>query len=644
MKRAAIYVFYDKDGYVDRYVEYYLNDLVKNVDLLVVVCNGKISAEGRRVLKQYSDHVFARENKGFDIAAYRAGMQYIGWDKLQDYDELILANDTVYGPIYPFHEMFDEMDKRELDFWGITRHYKVKANPYNCEYGYIPEHIQSYFMAFRKSLLGCYEFIRYWKNLPSIKTYKDAVGKHECRFTKYFSDMGFKWDTYIDTDDLKDGNPQPNIVYAKELIKNRRNPICKRRLFFQDYDWMLANTVGQSAIDAFEYIHDYTTYDTDMIMENLLRVYNQSDIAECLHFNYILPSDMSDEAAAESVIKKKKVALVMHIHYPDQLNMDIRYVSAMPESADVYLVTNSEEKKEAIEQAFSEMSFHHFEIRVTQNRGRDIGSLIVGVKDVIDNYEYVCFVHDKKTSQLNPGSVGEAFAYKCLENTLYNQNYVYNIINTFERNPKLGLMSPPGPNHADFFSSLGNEWGNEKNFKYVTELKAELGLHVDINEDKSHLSPLGDYFWFRVKAFKPLFAKNWEYEDLPEEPIGVDGTLLHALERIHSFVAQEMGYYSAHVMVDRFARIEITNMQHYLRGVNTALYKKAGVRTDALGVYNYISELGKLQKEFDHAIEIIHYNEKVMKERAEIIDQLHNSTSWKITAPIRMVKSLLTGK
>ena len=43
----AIYFFYDKDGIVDGYVDYFLEDLKKNLDRLIVVCNGKLTSEGR---------------------------------------------------------------------------------------------------------------------------------------------------------------------------------------------------------------------------------------------------------------------------------------------------------------------------------------------------------------------------------------------------------------------------------------------------------------------------------------------------------------------------------------------------------------------------------------------------------------------
>ena len=87
-----------------------------------------------------------------------------------------------------------------------------------------------------------------------------------------------------------------------------------------------------------------------------------------------------------------------------------------------------------------------------------MSSVLVGVKDVIMDYDYVCFVHDKKTAQLSPGSLGDSFGYKCWKNTLYNKEYVYNVLQTFEENERLGMLVPPAPNHGPFYRTLGDEW------------------------------------------------------------------------------------------------------------------------------------------------------------------------------------------
>lgn len=64
MKRLGIFFFYEKNGDVDDFITYYLADLAKNLTDLVVVCNGKLSAQGRAAFSQFTDNIIVRENKG----------------------------------------------------------------------------------------------------------------------------------------------------------------------------------------------------------------------------------------------------------------------------------------------------------------------------------------------------------------------------------------------------------------------------------------------------------------------------------------------------------------------------------------------------------------------------------------------------
>jgi lipopolysaccharide biosynthesis protein len=49
-------------------------------------------------------------------------------------------------------------------------------------------------------------------------------------------------------------------------------------------------------------------------------------------------------------------------------------------------------------------------------------------------------------------------------------------------------------------------------------------------------------FWARTKALMPLFDLKLGWDDYPEEPVPIDGTLLHAIERLLPFAARHAGY------------------------------------------------------------------------------------------------------
>lgn len=571
IKRLVIYFFYDADGIVDRYVPYMLEDLKKNCSEIFVVCNGKLTPEGRDVFTEITPNILVRENKGFDVWAYKVALEQYGWDELEKYDEVILMNFTMYGPLYPFSEMFEEMDKRDVDFWGITKHHGFPFDPFGTiPCGYIPEHIQSSFICIRNAMLSSIEFHKYWNDMPAVNSYGDAVGKHEAIFTHTFEDYGFKSDVYVQTDDLKDYTHYPLMLEAKELVANRKCPVFKRKSFTNEYYEFLNASVGEPTVELYEYIRDNLDYDLNMVWENLLRIENMADIKKRMHLNYILPRDvvLYPEQGC-----KDKIALVMHIYFEDQIEWCIRYAKAMPPNADIIITTASEKNKAEIEKYAKE-----FENRVTvlkiKNRGRDVSALLVAAAPYLEKYDLICFAHDKKTTQVLPYSVGQSFAYKCFENVLGSKEYVRNIIDTFQREPRLGLLMPPPPNHGGFYGIFGTEWAS--NFDNTVELAKKLGIKANMNLMKEPISPLGTIFWFRVNALKPIFKKKWTYEDFPAEPNKYDGTLLHAIERLYGFASQSQGYYNVWCMHDKFAAIELTNYNFMLREMTLSTYSLLG--------------------------------------------------------------------
>lgn len=131
--RMLIYFFFDREGVVDDYILYMLREMKKCVKDIVVVSNGKITDAGKKKLGLYVGDIIERDNKGFDVWAYKTALERIGWEKLALYDEVIMMNYTIMGPVYPLREMFDAMDVRDLDFWGPTISHKTDFDPWgNC--------------------------------------------------------------------------------------------------------------------------------------------------------------------------------------------------------------------------------------------------------------------------------------------------------------------------------------------------------------------------------------------------------------------------------------------------------------------------------------------------------------------------------
>lgn len=161
IRRCGIFLFFDKDGIVDDYIVFMLEEMKKQMEYLLVVCNGFVATEGREKLANVANDVLYRVNLGLDVGGYRDGLFYLGFKELEKYDELVLFNYTFIGPLSTFENMFKEMDKKDVDFWGITKHHMMDKNQnpvVGIRYGYMPEHLQSHFFALRSSLFLGYQY------------------------------------------------------------------------------------------------------------------------------------------------------------------------------------------------------------------------------------------------------------------------------------------------------------------------------------------------------------------------------------------------------------------------------------------------------------------------------------------------------
>ena len=561
-KRIAIYHFFDKDGQVDRYVLHFLKELSKVTQRIVFVSNGPLQEGDEEKVKKLVDDILIRDNSGFDAWGMKAGIEYIGRRVLLEYDELLLLNSTFFGPVRDIENVFNGMASRIVDFWGLASHPGFDFDPFKCNpYGCVPAHVQTYWVAIRKRMLNSDAFWTFWKELPEIKTYDQAVGLYETVFTRFFSDLGYQWDTWMNPSDYLDLTDNPLIATPIEAVRDMNCPIIKWRAFFQDYDYLTSFTAQHTASFLMDFIRDSLDYPEDYVWEYLIRTRHMSDLTQNIHLAEILDKHNYYGPSIEDYVGKHPVALFMHLYDEKMATEMASYAERMPEGAHIWISTTSEEKKERIYKAFHNIKQKVF-VRVCENRGRDVSALLASFSEEVMNYEIICVTHDKKTAHLHPGTVGEGFAYEGYENILGSREFVANIIQAFETNPRLGLLYAPGPSHADFASHIGLEWGN--NYLACKKLADELGLNVPMDDRHPACAPYGSNFWIRTSALRPLYNKKWTYDDFPMEPLKeTDGTIMHAVERIYPYCAQQAGYYSALLMTTEHSAIELGNLEYY---------------------------------------------------------------------------------
>lgn len=564
MKRLSLFVFFDKDGYVAKYIEHIVKELKDNSQHLVVICNGFLSAKGRKLFEKYTNDIIVRENFGFEATAWKETLvQFIGWQAIRDYDEILFMNDICYGPIYPLSTVLEKMDEKpDLDFWGITRHYTTTDFTQHHKDGVLPEHIQTYFIVVRKKMLCSPEFRMFWENMPPINNYYDDIGSFETSFTKFFQDRGFTWDTYVNMSEYQ-GRGYDNFCANYELpytlMSKNDMPFLRRKSLTQTIENSCAGP-EKDAKRAIDYIMHSTSYDVSMIWEDLLRKNNIADLYSRLHLDFVLPRNGVIYPPAE----QHRIALLMHVYYQDQIPYCLDYAKNIPDYTDVY-VTTTEQNIPAVKEAFNHLRCNKLDIRAVQNRGRDMAALFVGCKDVLEfgDYELICCIHDKKSPQVGVLR-GMAFRDITFESVLSTKDYVKNIIGLFEREPFLGYAAFPIMIGHPYWHVLEDTWASPNNFNITMDVLEKCDVHVPVSKDKQPIV-YANVFWCRPNALKPLIDLGLDYSDFSPEPMGVDGTFSHGLERAVTYVAQSQGYFSAALYTDEYASIYIPALMLYCR-------------------------------------------------------------------------------
>jgi Lipopolysaccharide biosynthesis protein len=182
VKRLCLFAHFDKDNIVDEYVLFYLRDIRKVADKVVFVSTSSLNSETISRLKNICDSVIIRKNEGYDFASWQTALKS---ETLKDFDELILCNDSVYGPLFPLEQVFSEMEGEKCDFWGMTGNYDIAY------------HVQSYFLVFRKTILVSSVFQKFWESME-IQLSKDKVIKLcEIGISQTLLNAGFKASTYV---------------------------------------------------------------------------------------------------------------------------------------------------------------------------------------------------------------------------------------------------------------------------------------------------------------------------------------------------------------------------------------------------------------------------------------------------------------
>jgi lipopolysaccharide biosynthesis protein len=217
MKRLVLFAHYDAQGEVKRFIVHYLCALREHCDRIVFVSTAKLPPSELEKLEGCCDEIVLRDNVGFDFGMWRHA---IDRTDLEAWDELVLTNSSVFGPLQPLGPIFERMAEEPLDLWGMTSNVEIAF------------HIQSYFLAFRRSILEAPLFRQFWASVLPFKDKDQVIRSYEVGLSRLLLDHGYRLKAVFPTTSLSIPRVFPRLSALREnglwtsLREGRVNPTC----------------------------------------------------------------------------------------------------------------------------------------------------------------------------------------------------------------------------------------------------------------------------------------------------------------------------------------------------------------------------------------------------------------------------------
>lgn len=545
MHRLFIYLTYDRQNIIDDYIGYFLRRIRPIADTVAVVCNMPRIEKGIHNLTDYADHIFYRENIGLDAGGFKDALcTFIGWDWIKQYDELILANDSFYGPFDDFTKIFSEMESRNLDFWGLMQR---GAGAYGVT-GRDPEHILSFFYVFQAPMLHSREFQSYWEDMPYYSDYMTVVKQYERRLTKYFSDLGYTYGAYADTQPNETNNLRNQFFQCDylscEMIRKRNFPFLKRKQL--SYNTLYYQT-QENLFSSIDHIDKYTDYDVDLIWKNLIRTQNHTELQRSLGLQYVLGG--GEEKSHDHVI------LCVRARWMNAAEVVSEYLEGLKEACDILIITD---------QADIKVYYQKLGFTVTMEVQSD-ADILQSIDT--ETYQYICLLHDTDlSSDRIPGCTGKSYFFNVWENLARDAAYIDEVVSLLETKPYMGMLMHPVPIFSTWLGKLGLGWENR--YEDVKNWIRKLGLSAVTDEEIPPIH-ITSNFWVRasvINSFREkVYMRSTGYV-IPQD----------LFPYLWSYFVQDSGHLTGIIESAFYAPMNETNYHYYLKTLMGWLVEKYG--------------------------------------------------------------------
>lgn len=222
-----------------------------------------------------------------------------------------------------------------------------------------------------------------------------------------------------------------------------------------------------------------------------------------------------------------RVAVHVHLHYEEMLQSILERLRNIPIRFDLFISIHSDSNitdiRRQCDDALGKGSKAFIE--VVPNRGRDVAPMIVQFGRKLAQYDIFGHFHTKKSPHNLSLSNWSTELFDLLLGQKGDETHTISQIFDLLQN-KAKVVIPQELTHI-----VRDPKGWSENFNKAREI-IEHYTNFSLDNDIEIDFPEGFMFWARGNALREFLELPLTYEDFPPEPIGSDGTIAHALERL----------------------------------------------------------------------------------------------------------------
>jgi hypothetical protein len=178
--RVVIFAHFDRNGEIRAYTRAYIDALRSaGLDVVFVTNAAFLATPDHAWIHGRAARIVIRRNVGLDFGAWRDTLEVCGLPAANT-SLLVLANDSVYGPLHSLKPVLDRIDFDEADVWAATDSWQHRF------------HLQSFFVVFGRRTLDQDVFKQFWRSVRNVRSKKWVVQRYEIGMSQWLMAAGLR--------------------------------------------------------------------------------------------------------------------------------------------------------------------------------------------------------------------------------------------------------------------------------------------------------------------------------------------------------------------------------------------------------------------------------------------------------------------